>query len=113
MPTEQMFKVKKFVDIAQDSRWSGGSYGGFTANPKQIFVHGLIVTRDIDEEYDQESYDVHMYHSCDWTIYSDTAVPKMVSDLLGINVGWSEQGMQSNKIAHLEAIIDIAPGKEN
>ena len=48
-------------------------------------------------------FDVYVRHDSDWTIYTDSGFERAISDAIGHEVRWSEQGAQEDGFAHLEA----------
>ena len=45
-------------------------------------------------------------HNGPWTIYTDSGFEKAISDIVGMEVTFSEQGMQEDGRAHLEGAVD-------
>ena len=46
---------------------------------------------------------VHVAHDTTWDIYTDTAFERAISDAIGFSVGFTEQGMQEDNLASMEA----------
>ena len=46
--------------------------------------------------------DILVYHNGPWNIYRDIGFQKAVKSITSIDFKFSEQGMQKNKIAHME-----------
>ena len=58
----------------------------------------------IDNDYDGEVYTmVNVMHDSTWNIYTDTAFEAAISEAVGFAVRFTEQGMQEDKWASLEA----------
>ena len=69
---------------------------------------GEVTKRSLngDGEYDMDDehyFDVYVRHDSEWTIYTDSGFERAISDAIGHEVRWSEQGMQEDGMAHLEA----------
>jgi hypothetical protein len=89
------FAVKTYsadmhVVLAGDSIWS---------NTKDKVVHVTGVT--VVEEGDCVSVDVK--HDATWDIYTDTAFERAISEAVGFAVVFTEQGMQEDGLASMEA----------
>jgi len=82
------------VELAGDSIWSD------TAG-KVVQVTGITV---LEEAYDYEvSRMVNVVHDAGWDIYTDTGFERAISEALGYAVVFTEQGMQEDGVASLEA----------
>lgn len=82
------------VALAGDSLWSD------TAG-KTVEVTGATV---VETAYDGEVYKmVYVAHNGTWDIYTDTGFEAAISEALGFNVTFTEQGMQEDNYASLEA----------
>ena len=82
------------IETAGDSLWRD-------SGSEIISIHS-ITTREYalgDDHY----FDVYVRHDSDWTIYTDSAFERAISDAIGREVRWSEQGAQEDGFAHLEA----------
>ncbi len=82
------------IETAGDSLWRD-------SGSEIISIHS-ITTREYDLG-DDHYFDVYVRHDSDWTIYTDSAFERAISDAIGHEVRWSEQGMQEDGFAHLEA----------
>lgn len=88
-PSKPKFPIE--VKLAGDSIWDEGD------NPESVTVTDYKFNRD------EEGYlDLHVMHDGPWTIYTDTGFEKAISDMVGMELSFSEQGMQQDGIAHLE-----------
>ena len=47
---------------------------------------------------------IYVTHDSTWNIYTDTAFEEAISTALGYDVGFTEQGMQDDGIASMEAM---------
>jgi len=82
------------VELAGDSRWI----------EDEMWESDYIEVSDVTVETDEDGYtQVHVEHNGPWEIYTDTGFEKEISKLVGKDVHWSEQGMQAQGVAHLEA----------
>jgi len=75
---------------------NGTSIWGDTAG-KQVQVSGICVR----EEDGYKS--VNVTHNADWTIYTDKGFAAAISRALGYDVDFTEQGMQEDCFASMEA----------
>ena len=65
----------------------------------QIAVHELKLP-----EFSCEGYtEINVLHNANWEIYTDRGFEKAISDFLGFAVMFTEQGMQENGRASMEA----------
>jgi hypothetical protein len=92
---DEGFAVKSYsadmhVALARDSIWS---------NTKDKVVHVTGVT--VVEEGDCVS--VYVKHNATWDIYTDTGFERAISEAVGFAVKFTEQGMQEDGVASLEA----------
>ena len=55
-------------------------------------------------EYDDEDYGKSIYvtHEAGWRIYTDSGFEQAISEVLGYNVIFTEQGMQDDGLASME-----------
>ena len=85
------------VQLAGDSIW------GYTG-PSTVEVTGVQVveTRYADEPAEVYT-SVNVTHNTTWDIYTDSAFENAISKVLGFAVSFTEQGMQDNNYASLEA----------
>ena len=86
------------VTLDGDSLWR--NQGRFIGRAGEIVNVESITIREYDID-DEHYFDVYVSHSADWTIYTDSE--RNISNAIGHEVRWSEQGMQEDGIAHLEA----------
>ena len=90
----QEFACAFTVTCAGDGLW--GCEAG-----RQVNVNGITVVTTC---YDDELYvQVNVAHDSEWDIYTDTAFEEAISDALGFDVSFTEQGMQEDFFASMEA----------
>lgn len=84
------------VELAGDSIWDRE-----TPNPQSVTV--------TDYEMEEEDGYVHVkvMHDGPWTIYTDTGFEKAISEMIGMKVTFTEQGMQQEGVASLEGGTDM------
>ena len=82
----------KKVKLAGDSIWD--EHGKL---PKSVKVHSI---NTIYEDVNDETF-IQVRHNGPWNIYTDSGFAKFVSDELGKNVYFTEQGAQQNGVAHM------------
>tara|TARA_B100001057_G_scaffold347677_1_gene348980 strand:+ start:280 stop:984 length:705 start_codon:yes stop_codon:yes gene_type:complete len=89
-PSKPNFPME--IELAGDSIWDRDE-----PNPKTVTV------TDYNMDKDEEGYvSVTVQHDGPWTVYTDTGFEKAISEMIGMEVSFSEQGMQQDGIAHLE-----------
>ena len=92
--TQRTIESRIAIETAGDSYWR-------ESGSEIVSVHSITIREyDMDDEH---YFDVYVRHDSDWTIYTDTGFEKAISAAIGHEVRWSEQGMQEDGIAHLEA----------
>jgi hypothetical protein len=78
------------VELAGDSIWGD-------TNGVRVRVTGARVI-------DEAGYKmIYVEHDSAWQIYTDTGFERAISTALGYDVGFTEQGMQEDGVASLEA----------
>ncbi len=92
--TVQDFACDFVVTTAGDGLW--GCEAGRLVRVTNI----CIVTNAYD---DNVSVMVNVTHDSTWDIYTDSAFESAISDALGFSVGFTEQGMQEDELASMEA----------
>ena len=87
---------------------------GYASMPQQVKLAGdsiwdkedtnpPMVTITDYEVVEEDGYvEVTVEHDGPWTIYTDSGFEKEISEMIGMEVGFSEQGMQEDGRAHLE-----------
>ena len=92
-------KFPQGVPLAGDSIW-------LNKDEMQYDDHVVTVT-DVKTHEEDGMIEVWVYHTAPWEIYTDSGFAKGISDMLGIEVDWSEQGMQAQGVAHLEGELGL------
>ena len=89
-PSRPKFPIE--VELAGDSIWDRDE-----PNPKTVTI------TDYKFDQDEEGYvSLYVMHDGPWTIYTDSGFEEAISDMIGMEVSFSEQGMQEDGRAHLE-----------
>ena len=92
--TERTIESRIAIETAGDSYWR-------ESGSEIVSVHSITIREyDMDDEH---YFDVYVRHDSEWTIYTDSGFERAISDAIGPEVRWSEQGMQEDGMAHLEA----------
>ena len=87
----QNIKFPFTVTLAGDSIWG---YKG----PQAVTVTDVSVYTDEDDGYTSVSVE----HNTTWDIYTDSGFESAISAALGLDVAFTEQGMQEDGVASLE-----------
>ena len=82
------------VELAMDSIWG---YAGKSV----VNVEGVRVRKITYDDGDTSTM-VDVEHDTTWEIYTDTGFEDAISEALGFDVGFTEQGMQDDGVASLE-----------
>ena len=94
--TERTIESRIAVSLSWDSYWRTS----FMSETEIVTIESITIREyDIDEYH---FFDVYVRHDSDWRIYTDTGFERAISNAIGHEVRWSEQGMQTDGIAHLE-----------
>ena len=73
-------------------------------NGKEVTVTQIAVHELKLPEFSCEGYtEINVLHNANWEIYTDRGFEKAISDFLGFTVIFTEQGMQENGRASMEA----------
>ena len=92
--TQRTIESRIAIETAGDSYWR-------ESGSEIVSIHSITIREyDIDDEH---YFDVYVRHDSDWTIYTDSGFERAISAAIGHEVRWSEQGMQEDGMAHLEA----------
>ena len=95
--------VKKAVDLAMDSIWDKEGENPKTVNVTKITINNPHAPGGyMDDEPDEGYRSVNVEHDGPWTIYTDSGFEKAISDMVGFEVGFTEQGMQEDGMASME-----------
>lgn len=92
--TTVRFDCDFFVTCAGDGLW------GCEAGRK---VRVFCIDVSTRASGDSVCVQVNVAHDSDWDIYTDTAFERAISEALGFKVGFTEQGMQEDELASMEA----------
>ena len=93
--TQRTIESRIAVETTGDSYWKDSS------ESEIVSIHSITIREyDMDDEH---YFDVYVRHDSDWRIYTDTGFERAISAAIGHEVRWSEQGMQEDGMAHLEA----------
>ena len=93
--TVTVHKVEGTVQLAGDSIWE---YTG----PQTVTVKEVQVIETKYHDDDETYTNVRVWHDANWRIYTDSGFEKAISDFLGFDVNFTEQGMQDNFRASME-----------
>ena len=92
--TERTIESRIAIETAGDSYWR-------ESGSEIVSIHSITIREyDMDDEH---YFDVYVRHDSEWTIYTDSGFERDISDAIGHEVRWSEQGMQEDGMAHFEA----------
>ena len=92
--TQRTIESRIAIETAGDSYWR-------ESGSEIVSIHSITIREyDMDDEH---YFDVYVRHDSEWTIYTDSGFERAISDAIGHEVHWSEQGMQEDGMAHLEA----------
>ena len=103
----KVIKVDKVVPLAMDSIWDKEK-----ENPKQVKVDSISITNPyepggyMDDEEDDSYRSVNVEHDGPWTIYTDSGFEKAISQMVGFEVDFTEQGMQEDGMASMEGMMN-------
>ena len=100
----KIIKVNKEIALAGDSIWDKEG-----ENPKSVMVDTISIhdENDPDDVGEDMSYRmVNVQHNGPWTIYTDSGFEKAISQIVGFEVGFTEQGMQDDGMASMEGNIE-------
>ena len=84
------------IKLAGDSIWDRDG-----ENPPSVTM------TDYEVEERDGMIEVVVMHDGPWTVYTDSGFEEFVSDLIGTEVQFSEQGMQEDGRAHLEGSLEM------
>ena len=89
------YTVEGTVTLAMDSIWDYDGKDVVTVENIQVYTH-------FDDDGNDSNVDVNVTHNADWNIYTDKGFEKAISNLLGFDVQFTEQGMQDDGYASME-----------
>ena len=91
--TYTSYDVEGSAVLAQDSIWEYN----YDKHGDTVRVTHIGVT-----EYDDVGRSIYVTHEAGWRIYTDTGFEQAISELLGFDVTFTEQGMQDDRLASME-----------
>ena len=89
------YTVEGTVKLANDSIWDYDGKDVVTVENIQVYTH-------FDDDGNNSNVDVNVTHNADWNIYTDSGFERAISNLLGFDVQFTEQGMQDDGYASME-----------
>jgi len=89
------YDVDDTVTLAGDGLW--GAEGG-----RVVRVESIQVRETLYEEDGDSSTMVNVTHDSTWDIYTDSGFEAAVSAALGMDITFTEQGMQDDNYASME-----------
>jgi len=113
---EKMIKKEDAPDYNPAKASAGGP--GYASMPQQVKLAGdsiwdkegtnpeMVTITDYEVEERDGMIEVTVEHDGPWTIYTDSGFEKAISDMIGTEVEFSEQGMQEDGRAHLEGSLE-------
>lgn len=93
--TNTNYTVEGTVKLAMDSIWNYNGKDVVAVENIQVYTH-------FDDDGNDSNVDVNVTHNADWNIYTDKGFEAAISNLLGFDVQFTEQGMQDNGFASME-----------
>jgi hypothetical protein len=93
--TNKNLTVEGTVELAMDSIWDYKGNGTVNVTGIQVYTH-------FDDDGNDSNVDVNVTHNADWNIYTDNGFESAISNLLGFDVTFTEQGMQDDGYASME-----------
>ena len=95
------FNQTIYTDMEVVVTCDGSSRWGDTTGRKGV-VTGIVVDHNIWYLDDPEYKQISVIHNSGWDIYTDDGFEQGISDILGYEVSFTEQGMQQNGMASME-----------
>ena len=89
------YTVEGTVKLAMDSIWDYDGKDVVAVENIQVYTH-------FDDDGNDSNVDVNVTHNADWNIYTDSGFESAISNLLGFDVTFTEQGMQDDGYASME-----------
>jgi hypothetical protein len=96
---QETLSLNKEVKLAGDSIWMDTK--GMSVNVTEISIR----VGDEDEP-DNDCISVYVTHDGPYEIYTDSGFEKEISEITKYDLGFSEQGMQDDGLAHLEGYVE-------
>ena len=107
MTEDKSMKVNKEVELAGDSIWDREG-----ENPAKVMVMSITIENPyapggyMDDDEDDGYRKVDVEHNGPWSIYTDSGFSKAISEIVGFEVDFTEQGMQNDGMASMEGQIE-------
>ena len=89
------YDVEGTATLALDSIWNYDGKVDVNVTSIQVYTH-------FDDDGNNSNVDVNVTHNADWNIYTDSGFERAISNLLGFDVQFTEQGMQDDGYASME-----------
>ena len=93
--TNTNYTVEGSVALALDSIWDYDGKVDVDVTNIQVYTH-------MEDDGTDSNVDVNVTHNADWNIYTDTGFESAISNLLNMDVQFTEQGMQEDGHASME-----------
>ena len=93
--TNTNYTVEGSVTLANDSIWDYDGNDAVKVTNVQVYTH-------YDDNGNDSNVDVNVTHNAAWNIYTDSGFESAISNLLGFDVTFTEQGMQDDGYASME-----------
>ena len=109
MTEDKSMKVNKEVELAGDSIWDREG-----ENPAKVMVISITIENPyepggyMDDDEDDGYRKVDVEHDGPWSIYTDSGFTKAISEIVGFEVDFTEQGMQNDGMASMEGTMGDA-----
>ena len=109
MTEDKSMKVNKEVELAGDSIWDKEG-----ENPAKVMVMSITIENPyepggyMDDDEDDGYRKVDVEHDGPWSIYTDSGFAKAISEIVGFEVDFTEQGMQNDGMASMEGTMGEA-----
>ena len=109
MTEDKSMKVNKEVELAGDSIWDRQG-----ENPAKVMVMSITIENPyepggyMDDDEDDGYRKVDVEHDGPWSIYTDSGFAKAISEIVGFEVDFTEQGMQNDGMASMEGTMGDA-----
>ena len=106
-------KVNKFIPLAGDSGYEE------VENLKQVKVDWVVIQNPyqqggyMDDKKDDGFRNVKVQHDGPWAIYGDSGFEKAISQIVGFEVFFTEQGEQQDGVADMEGFMKNKGVKED
>ena len=93
--TNTNYTVEGTVKLAMDSIWDYDGNDTVEVTNIQVYTH-------VDDDGNDSNVDVNVAHNAEWNIYTDSGFENAISEVLGMDVQFTEQGMQDDGYASME-----------